>query len=321
MYDVSSDLDQIILVNGGHLVVPEDAAASTVLGDEFTMLFQLPNTHLLVGSNVRTSIYQHAASTLQIAANAQVTLYHWIFMRGNLTINSIVNLIIDGNMTIVNQNFTLFNLTVAEESHLTILQETNDIFRLDTQQIKFDGEFKVNLINLTSITDFYVGKKGQVDMNPVSSNMYIGERIDFSGQVSFGKPVSIFQPCESFRIGDGAFSFPTPANVTIECEEVYINGDFQPGTVDFGTGVKSLTIDVNGTFVLAANSPVLTNALVVDGTFHIDNLVEFRSLNRSDSRIEVVIVGHEGDLQLNKESQPKLLHGQTVRCLYDIICA
>jgi hypothetical protein len=47
-----------------------------------------------------------------------------------------------------------------------------------------------------------------------------------------------------------------------------------------------LRIGSYGDFEFAASGPVLTNSFWADGTTNITNIAEFKSLNRSDLRIE-----------------------------------
>jgi hypothetical protein len=62
-----------------------------------------------------------------------------------------------------------------------------------------------------------------------------------------------------------------------------------------------------GDFEFAASGPVLTNSFWADGTTNITNIAEFKSLNRSDLRIEVFVVDAGGYLYLNSLSLPKLV--------------
>jgi hypothetical protein len=53
--------------------------------------------------------------------------------------------------------------------------------------------------------------------------------------------------------------------------------------------LQKLRIGSYGDFEFAASGPVLTNSFWADGTTNITNIAEFKSLNRSDLRIEVFV--------------------------------
>lgn len=83
--------------------------------------------------------------------------------------------------------------------------------------------------------------------------------------------------------------------------------------VNFADGILSLQIGPLGDFVCEMDGPVLTNVLDVSGKWYITNLVEFKSLNRSDSRIEKFAVSSpSGNLRLNTNNLPLLVNGTSV---------
>lgn len=311
LMDFPPNLDRIVLSNGAQLVIPENVSATEILSDTKSTVFILPSSNLLLGREMRTNTYVYPLASVEFATGADVMVQMWCYVRGELITNVTTHLTVSGNLTLTQQNLAAASLTVADKAKMTVV---HDVFTAEIAKIKVIGNFEARgLTDFVGITDFIVEAPGVMKFDPITSDLYLGRRISLNGNVFIGKSVSFRHPCETFVLAGGVLQWPSPANITIECSQVYINGKFHPGTVNFADGILSLQIGPLGDFVCEMDGPVLTNVLDVSGKWYITNLVEFKSLNRSDSRIEKFVVSSpNGNLRLNTNNLPLLVNGTSV---------
>ncbi|KAK3576661.1 hypothetical protein CHS0354_004945 [Potamilus streckersoni] len=332
----SLDLDEIILRNGAHLVIATNISVSEVVGDVTTVVHGLPGVSFTIGRTLDANCYVYQSGILSLAADSDVHVSKWLFVDGTLQFNGLVRLTISGNLTLVIQNFTTSHLKINPYGVMTVFGSGH--FPLQTRKFECLGQFKADLVdilcsndttnsNSICIEEFFVGPQGLVSFNPISSEEYIGESIDIRGNVSLGKHISIINPCLKFHLS-GSLVWPGSPTITIECVSVLINSTFKPGYLRFGAGVGQLEIGANGKFAFYADTPVLTNSLIVGGLMEIYNLVEFQSMNDTDGEIEVILIHSPyGELRLNSLASPLRYTGlinssasfSTIRARYLIV--
>ena len=151
-------------------------------------------------------------------------------------------------------------------------------------------------------------------MDPIDSSMSLGHTFDNKGEVYLQKAISVVYPCTKFHVNNGGkLIWPGEWNITIECDEVFINGIFKPGTINFGAGALTLKIGSEADFEFTADGPILTNSFWASGTTKIKNIAEFKSLNETDERIATFYLDTDGKLYLSTQSQPKLVNGSQVK--------
>ena len=314
--DFPPDLDRIVLSHGGQLVIPENVSTSEILSDTLSTIFILPSSNLLLGRELKTNAFVYPSASLEMASGAQITIQMWCFMRGKLIMDTSTHLSITGNLTLMDKNFTAASLTVFNKAAMTVV---SDVITAEVKVVNISGgHFEVRgLTDFVGITDFIVEEHGVVHFDPITSDLYLGRRISVNGNVSLGKPVSFGHPCEQFELLGGVIQWPSPGNITMECPRVFIDGKFHPGTVSFADGILKLEIGPRGDFECEMDGPVITNVLSINGKWSIRNLVEFRSLNRSDSRIEKFVVSSpSGNLQLNTKNLSMLVNGTAVSMIF-----
>lgn len=304
------------------MVISNHTTVSQILTDATnrSVVHILPKAILKLGDTLTTPCFVESGAIIEPASGSEIIINQWLYLLGNITFSNGEKFIINGNMTMGIQNFTSRELLVGTTGIMTTIPLSGGgIFPLDTEIFRVYGQFKSDVINITGIDEFTVGKDGTVEMTPVSADMYIGKIVSIHGSVNLSsQEVSIVHPCQSFQItGSGSrLVWNDKGNITVECEFVYINGYFKPGTINFGSGAEILKVGYYGDFEFTADGPILTNSFWADGTTKIDNIVEFKSLNSSDLRIEVFVLDDGGHLYLNHQSSPKLVDGKEVSFTY-----
>lgn len=315
--DTSTDLSDVVIYDGSHLVMASDNNVTNVLGDGMSMIHLTNSTTLTVMEEMSAHAHVYAGSEMNLGAEPEVQLISSIYIQGNMGLTGQNQTLILADPAILTVNsdvmrsLTATGIEIQANAELSI-QNNNNTFKMMTESFAVEGAFSAGTLNIhNSISTFTVGVAGSVEFDPVSSDMYIGSDIDIRGVVTLGKHVSIVNPCNQFLLETGTLTWPTTSDIiTIECSTVTINGQFTPGTVSFGNGTVDFTVGASGIFTFTADGPVLANTVSIAGKMYVNNLATMESGVSADKRIEAFAIHNPGGvLELNKNSLPVQLNG------------
>ncbi|XP_033745593.1 uncharacterized protein LOC117331107 [Pecten maximus] len=316
--DTSTDLDEIVLANGGHLVLDTDMTME-IAGDDYGVVHLKDTRTLTLAAALTANMYISTGATLRLPAGNTVDIPKWVFVRGTLQYDASAEITVKGNFSLESQDIDVGLLKIDTDASMVVVG-SND-FQVTTPKFQSYGNFTAGIVNMTSLQEFYVGTAGNATFEPASYDMYLGKKIQVLGELNLLKALSIRQVCEEFTISGGKITWPNGTTIILECDVVTINGEFDAGTINFRNGIGSLEVGSSGKFYFTSDGPVLTNALEVSGEMFVSNIVEFKSFNRTDERIELVIIQPTGNLQLNKDSLPKISGGAQVSTNYSLMMA
>lgn len=317
--DSSTDLTDIIINDGSHLVVATDQTVSNVLGDGRSMVHVGGNSTLHIQEEITSHGHVYNGSGMLLGAQPEVTIVGTITVHGHImlaggALNQSLLLSTPGKIIIDSLETThlsMYALEVGTDCAFTIVNQMSNTFHLAVVEYKVYGDFSAETLLITDIELFEVGTAATVAFDPESSGMYLGPDIDIRGDVALGKHVSIVHPCQQFLLEGGTLTWPTTTDIiTIECDIVNINGQFSPGTVSFGVGVGHYTVGGSGVFTFTADGPILVDTAAISGKMYVDNLAIFKSNSTTDSRISTFVINYpSGTLELNRNNMPAQENG------------
>ena len=303
----------MIINDGSHLAVAFDHTLQHVYGDGRSMIHVIHNTTLDIDGDMTAHAHIHEHSSMNFNADVLVTLISSIHVSGQINLTRPVNqsFVLDSpaSLTIDSVSMNRINckkLEIKEKATMNIADETV-LFHLETNEIKVDGNFFAKSLKIYDIIKkFFVGYKGVVEFDPISSDMYIGPYIDIRGRVNIRKYVSIVQPCKQFLLETGTLTWPATSDIIImECDLVKINSDFSPGIISFGTGVDQFSVHTQGNFVFTADGSVLVNSVSIAGKMYVNNIATLESHNAIDGHIKSFHIHYPaGQLVLSSQNLP-----------------
>ena len=293
--------------DGSHLVLNSSTKVSFIIGDGRSMVHFAPKTTVILGNVMTTHcfVYEQAVFNLTLAS---VTIGGYLYVKGKLAPRADADIIVSLPATIYleTQDVHISSLLIEKGALMKINSDKNTIFNLTINHLKILGDFTAGPIDFFNITHFAVGVGANVEFDPVDDNEYLGESIEIRGTVTLGHAVSFTRPCSEFILDNAELSWDisTPPNTTIECERVVINGPFSPGNVQFGMGIRQLSVGNNGIFTFTAIGPVYMDSISIAGTVYVNNYADIKSTNDTGDRIKYVIIhSPNGRLYLNYGSQ------------------
>ena len=309
LLDTSTDIDEVVMGSGTHVLIRTDMQKSVICGDDSSVLHVDAGHTLLLGNTLGARTIIEEASILVMADDAGLTLTRPTILYGTLTsLNSEENnLYIEDVFKIRPQTMNLTSLIVTATGNMTTTHDEIPLSMAVTN-INIEGNFKAAEVRAIGWETFTVGENGVVTFDPVSHDEYLGPHISIRGDVTLLKTVSVVLPCDKFEIDTGTLVMVGAENVTIECSNVTINGVFKPqGAVDVGAGLPTFHVGPLGHFVFTLNGDFICDNLDVSGVM--TSLLPIVMRGRVRDNIHSINIGNSGYLTLDFNSQD--LHNWT----------
>ena len=289
--------------DGSHLVLNSSTKVSFIIGDGRSMVHFAPKTTVILGNNMTTHCFVYEQAVLNLTL-ASVSIGGYLYAKGTLAPRADADIIVSlpARIYLEIQDVHISSLLIEKGALKKINSDKNTIFNLTINHLEILGNFTAGPIDVFNITHFTVGVGANVEFDPVDENEYLGESIEIRGTVTLRHAVSFTRPCSEFILDNAKLSWDisTPPNTTIECERVVINGLFSPGNVEFGRGIRELSVGNNGVFTFTAIGPVYMDSISIAGTVYVNNYADIKSKNGTGNRINYVIIhSPNGRLYLN----------------------
>ena len=306
LLDETNSFDEILVNDGAHLILNGNSTINNIIGDGRSMMHLAPYTFVVLANNMTTHCFIYEEAGLNLTANSTV-IGEYLYVKGRLDINpnAVVSVEKPATVHLVTQNITVSELTVKKDALMSVKSSDQATFNLSLTKLEVHGEFLAGPTDFFDITEFIVGTSGNVELDPVDEDEYLGQNIEINGTVTFGHAVSFKRPCENFMIDLGKLSWNVTAstNITLECKQVLINGPFTPGAVTFGEGIEEFNVGNSGTFTFTAHGTVFMNGISVAGTMNVQNYAKFESKNETSGIIIYFIIhSPNGKVYLNSDN-------------------